>query len=53
MINNHLEHTWYGFKTYKPFPIVFVSFDLIEWKLWFVNMNVVIGWKTTAKTLTT
>jgi hypothetical protein len=22
MINNHLGHTWYGFKTYKPFPLV-------------------------------
>jgi hypothetical protein len=21
-INNHLGHTWYGFKTYKPFPLV-------------------------------
>jgi hypothetical protein len=21
-IKNHLEHTWYGFKTYKPFPLV-------------------------------
>jgi hypothetical protein len=25
-IKNHLGHTWYGFKTYKPFPLViFVS----------------------------
>ncbi len=22
MINNHLGHTCYGFKTYKPFPLV-------------------------------
>jgi hypothetical protein len=22
MIKNHLQHTWYGFKTYKPFPLV-------------------------------
>jgi hypothetical protein len=22
MIKNHLKHTWYGFKTYKPFPLV-------------------------------
>jgi hypothetical protein len=22
MIKNHLGHTWYGFKTYKPFPLV-------------------------------
>jgi hypothetical protein len=21
-IKNHLRHTWYGFKTYKPFPLV-------------------------------
>ncbi len=21
-INNYLGHTWYGFKTYKPFPLV-------------------------------
>ncbi len=41
-INNHFKHNWYGFKNYKPFPLViftsykvnhFVSFDLIEWKL--------------------
>jgi hypothetical protein len=26
-IKNHLGHTWYGFKTYKPFPLViFASF---------------------------
>jgi hypothetical protein len=22
MIKNHLKHTWYGFKTNKPFPLV-------------------------------
>jgi hypothetical protein len=22
MIKNHLKYTWYGFKTYKPFPLV-------------------------------
>jgi hypothetical protein len=21
-VKNHLGHTWYGFKTYKPFPLV-------------------------------
>ncbi len=21
-IKNHLRHIWYGFKTYKPFPLV-------------------------------
>jgi hypothetical protein len=27
MKKNHLRHTWYGFKTYKPFPLViFTSF---------------------------
>jgi hypothetical protein len=25
-IKNHLEHIWYGFKTYKPFPLfIFAS----------------------------
>jgi hypothetical protein len=24
-IKNHLIHTWYGFKTYKPFPLVFFA----------------------------
>ncbi len=62
MINNHLEHTWYGFKTYKPFPLVIFSsffrlvvlvfFYLIKWKLCFVRMNVVMGWKTITKTPT-
>jgi hypothetical protein len=61
-INNHLRHTLYGFKTYKPFHwlflevlglVVFVSFDLIKCKLCFVNMNVVTCQKTTTKTLTT
>jgi hypothetical protein len=33
--------------------VVFVSFDLIEWQLCFVNMNVVMGRKTTSKTPTT
>jgi hypothetical protein len=51
-IKNHLKHTWYGFKTYKPFPLVifssfkvnhFLSFDLIEWRLCFIGMNVVMG----------
>ncbi len=38
-IKNHLKHIWYGFKTYKPFPlqvlrlVIIVSFDLIKWKL--------------------
>jgi hypothetical protein len=22
LLKNHLKHTWYGFKTYKPFPSV-------------------------------
>jgi hypothetical protein len=22
MIKNHFGHTWYGFKTFKPFPLV-------------------------------
>ncbi len=61
-IKNHLGHTWYGFKTYKPFHwsflqvlglVALVSFDLIKWKLCFIGMNVVMGWKTIAKTLTT
>jgi len=30
--------------------VILVFFDLIEWKLCFVGMNVVIGWKTTTKT---
>jgi hypothetical protein len=33
--------------------VAFVSFDLIEWKLCFIGMNVVMGWKTIVKTLTT
>jgi hypothetical protein len=62
IINNHLGHTWYGFKTYKKFPlvilqvrrlVVLVSFHLIEWKLCFVGMNIVLGQKTTVKTPTT
>jgi hypothetical protein len=24
-IKAHLKHTWYGFKTYKPFPLVIFS----------------------------
>jgi hypothetical protein len=52
MINNHLGHTWYGFKTYKPFHwsflqvlglVALVFSYLIEWKLCFISMNVVMG----------
>ncbi len=52
MINNHFRHIWYGIKTYKHFPLVileilrlinFMSFDLIECKLCFVGMNVIMG----------
>jgi hypothetical protein len=29
MIKNHLGHTWYGFETYKPFPLViFANFKV-------------------------
>jgi hypothetical protein len=31
-IKNHFGHTWYGFKTYKPFPLViFASFIVIRY----------------------
>jgi len=30
--------------------VIFVSFDLIKWKLCFVRMNVVMGQRTTTKT---
>jgi hypothetical protein len=33
-IKNHLGHTWYGFKTYKPFPLVIfakVSGSCVFW----------------------
>ncbi len=62
MTKNYLGHTWYGFKTCKPFHwsflevirlVIFVFVDLIECKLCFVGMNVVMGLKTTAKTPTT
>jgi hypothetical protein len=38
-INNHLGHTWYGFKTYKPFPLVIfasskVSCSYVFWFDW-------------------
>jgi len=33
--------------------VVLVSFDLIEWKLCFIGMNVVMGRRTTVKTPTT
>jgi hypothetical protein len=31
----------------------FIYFDSIQWNFFFVGMNVVMGWKTTAKTPTT
>jgi hypothetical protein len=49
-------------KSTNPFPLVIfaslglvalMSFDLIEWKLCFVGMNVVMGQKITTKTQTT
>jgi hypothetical protein len=52
----------YGFKTYKPFPLVIfassrVSQSCVFWFDWvetmFVGMNVVMGRRTTAKTPTT
>jgi hypothetical protein len=33
--------------------VILMSFDLSEWKLCFVSMNVVMGWKTIAKTPST
>jgi hypothetical protein len=30
MIKNHLRHTWYGFKTYKPFPLVIFASSKIN-----------------------
>jgi hypothetical protein len=30
MINNHHKHTWYGFKTYKPFPLVIFASSMIN-----------------------
>jgi hypothetical protein len=38
-INNHLKHIWYGFKTYKPFPMVTfasskVSHSCVFWFDW-------------------
>jgi len=36
-IKNHLKHTWYGFKTYKPFPLVIFasSKDSCSCVFWF------------------
>jgi hypothetical protein len=38
-IFNHFEHTWYGFKTYKPFPLVIfassrISHSCVFWFDW-------------------
>ncbi len=42
-IKNHLGHTWYGFKTYKPFPLVIfasskVSCFCVFWFHWMQTM---------------
>jgi len=42
-IKNHLRHTWYGFKTYKPFPLVIfassrVSHSCVFWFDWMKTM---------------
>ncbi len=44
-INNHLGHTWYGFKTYKPFPLVIFTSSKVSRTcvFWFDCMETMFG----------